>query len=76
MINIDYMVRDTGIHHIGRLPTVHLALSGIAHLDNGRDNAQRLQCWHDDSHTGAPTPTKMETDLELYLGGSIIFSYY
>jgi hypothetical protein len=34
VIDIDNMVRDVGIHHIGSLSIVQLALSGIARLGN------------------------------------------
>ena len=35
------MIGDVGLHHIGSLPIVHLALSGIARLDNGGDKRER-----------------------------------
>jgi signal transduction histidine kinase len=34
------MVRDVGIHHIGSLAIVQLVLSGIAHLDNVREDGK------------------------------------
>jgi signal transduction histidine kinase len=41
VIDIDNMVRDVGIHHIGSLPIVRLALLGTARLDNGGDRRER-----------------------------------